>query len=282
MRSSVFFEVQISCNSRILHLVDPFVLPVVAKRNVAFMIELNFAARFSDLAFPFHYTTRFPVFGWSPNAVSMLPLFKRLEVSIAELDQSTCEHNACLIDSVGPWVMRSSTLQRGRNSEKIDLNLVVGPASQFGDLCTPCCRTLWGFGVWAQHGGAAEKSCRVIDDGREGGQNASAGSLYCHRPLSCDKVTANTKTIQLKWPGAKLSQFFFDYKGIQANANLSCNSSLVGCMPVEPLEARERVFLLPRTHCSEGKELRYISCVHKIVRPYGGCSWASADRSLRG
>ena len=95
-------KVLVNCNSKNLHLVDPCILPVVAQRNVAFMIELNSAARVSDSAFPFHYAKGFLAFGWSPNAVSMLPRFKLLEVSIAELGQSACELNARLIDSVGP------------------------------------------------------------------------------------------------------------------------------------------------------------------------------------
>ena len=56
-------------------------------------------------------------------------------------------------------------------------------------------RLLNRVGILEQHGGAAEESCRVIDDGQARGHNADSANTATHRPADHDLLAAHARMV---------------------------------------------------------------------------------------
>ena len=101
------------------------------------------------------------------------------------------EHSRHIVESIGPAKSPElDRLSREKCREDFGSGGLVGP---FYDLAAIIVllggvvpRLLRCFSILEQHGGAEEASCRVIDDGLAGGQNAFTGTSAYHRACDLD------------------------------------------------------------------------------------------------
>ena len=78
----------------------------------------------------------------------------------------THEHNLGILHSTGPNKDHDLDWAAWRKTqEEIESNVVEGPFFSLAELPTGT-RLLRRFGTWEQHGGAVERTCRLIDDAR--------------------------------------------------------------------------------------------------------------------
>ena len=72
-------------------------------------------------------------------------------------------------------------------------------------------RLLRRFGIWEIQGGAVDRSCRLIDDALQGGQNAATGAQRTHRPVDLDGWCAMIRAVMEAFEKDELSQFPSDF-----------------------------------------------------------------------
>merc|ERR1712159_129474 len=82
-------------------------------------------------------------------------------------------------------------------------------------------RLLPRFPIWEQHGGATEPTCRNIDNGLLGGQNAFIGMQFTNRPADVDLFSGLIRAIMEAFPTSQLLGFTPDFKSAyrQCTAN---------------------------------------------------------------
>ena len=79
------------------------------------------------------------------------------------------------------------TASWAKTLDEVNRGVVLEPVDSLDALPFDMCRVLLRKGLWEQHGGAAEPSCRNIDDALSGGQNDAAGYQFTHRPCDLDR-----------------------------------------------------------------------------------------------
>ena len=255
-------------DTEILALIDPFIMPVLAKRSLSFMREVSFASGWHDPMFIVDLAFGLPALGWAPRAPTMQTRFAPPEASIDDLSIGVEAHNSMIIsrtvsskDTDLDWAAWNKT------QKELEADVLVGPFKCIGDIPVDKVRLLRRFGTWEQHGGAQGKSCRLIDDALEGGQNKASGSQFTHRPTDVDAWIAQLRAVQEAFPGDALMQFTSDfasaYKQVPGDPTLAGLAAISQWCP----KSKKPVFFLGRTQFFGGK-----SCPVNFARvPDWGC-----------
>ena len=83
--------------------------------------------------------------------------------------------------------------------DDLEMDAFKGPYYTLSDVHTHP-RLVPRFPIWEQHGGAIDRSCRNIDDMKDGTQNESAYSVQTHVPADTDRVIMLSVALQRAWP----------------------------------------------------------------------------------
>ena len=240
----VFADAVYSENLLTLRLVDPFLLPVVARRNFSVMREVSVVISWMDPKLIVDLFFGLPQLGWATPAPTMQLREAPPEYPIEALEADCGSHNSKLISRCRP-----SGDDKLDNAawEKTEEELF----SDLQDVPFPFVRLLRRFGTWEQHGGAENPTVRLIDDALEGGQNGATGSQFTHRPTDLDLWATQCRMVQERFPQSPLSQFPSDFK--KAYKQVPAEPSWAGFAVMAPAEKRCPVFLVGRTQFFGGK-----------------------------
>ena len=134
------------------------------------------------------------------------------EISIEELARDLDDHNRWIIASTRPSQDKDLDLAAwAKTMKELDADYILGPYRHLDEVPGSQIRLLRRFGTWEQHGGAIERTCRLIDDALAGGQNKASGSQHTHRPTDLDAWVAQIRAVQETFEGEALMQFTSDF-----------------------------------------------------------------------
>ena len=159
-----------------------------------------------------------------------------------------------------------------RRKRELSSETILGPFFDLQDVPFPCARLLRRFGTWEQHGGAQNRTVRLIDDAPEGGQNGATGSQFTHRPTDLNSLATQCRMVQERFPQSALSQFPSDFE--KAYEQVPAAPSLAGLAVMVQWHPRKRCpsFLVGRTQFFGGK-----SCPVNFARVPDWCCHALAS-----
>ena len=164
-------------NLQALRLVDPFLLPVVARRNFQVMREVSVVISWMDPKLIVDLFFGLLQLGWAMPAPTMQLREAPPEYPIEALKTDCGSHNSKLISRCRPsGDDKLDNTAWEKTEEELSSEMILGPFFNLQDVPFPCVRLLRQFGTWEQHGGAENPTVRLIDDALEGGQNGATGS----------------------------------------------------------------------------------------------------------
>ena len=111
-----------------LAVVDPFIRPVIAKRNIPFMREVSFAAGWHDPTLLIGLACGLPAMGWACKAPTMPAKWAPPEISLKDLENDIKENNEKIL-----WATRPSSYPEldlaawKKTQEELYANVLVGP-----------------------------------------------------------------------------------------------------------------------------------------------------------
>ena len=202
-----------SANLHALRLVDPFLLPVVARRNFLVMREVSVVISWVDPKLIVDLFFGMPQLGWATPAPTMQLREAPPEYPIEALKADCGNHNSKLISRCRP--SGDDKLDKAaweKTEEELSSEMILGPFFDLQDVPFPTVHLLRRCGTWEQHGGAENPTVRLIDDALEGGQNGATGSQFTHRPTDLDSWSTQCRMVQERFPQSALSQFPSDFK----------------------------------------------------------------------
>ena len=211
-------------NSLVMQYVHPNLVPILAPRNLGLIRELSWVTGFDDPRFLIDYVFGMSTVFWADTAPRFVlrPCEPLYPIDSAWKDIDT--HNLFIqsrVQSSGDEKLDEASW--AKSQAEFDDGSLIGPffnldevQSRFGKV-----RLLPRFPIWEQHGGAKEPTCRNIDNGLSGGQNALCGSLYTNRPADLDAYVSLIRSCMENFPGQKLLGFTSDFKSAyrQCTAN---------------------------------------------------------------
>ena len=234
-------------NLQALLLVDPFLLPVVARRNFLVMREVSVVISWMDPKLIVDLFFGLPQLGWAMPAPTMQLREAPPEYPIEALKADCGSHNSKLISRCrcsGDDNLDNAAWEK--TEEELSSEMILGPFFDLQDVPFPFVRLLRRFGTWEQRGGAENPTVRLIDDALEGGQNGATGSQFTHRPTDLDSWATQCRMVQERFPQSPLSHFPSDFKkGVQTSSSgtkfgrLCCNGTMapaetLSCVPGGP------------------------------------------------
>ena len=229
-------------NLHALRLVDPFPLPVVARRNFLVMREVSVVISWMDPKLIVDLFFGLPQLGWAMSAPTMQLREAPPEYPIEALKADCGSHNSKLISRCRPsGDDKLDNAAWEKTEEELSSEMILGPFFDLQDVPFPFVRLLRRFGTWEQHGGAENPTVRLIDDALEGGQNGATGSQFTHRPTDWDSWATQCRMVQERFPQSPLSQFPSDFKkNVQTSSSgtkfgrFCCNGTIA---PAETLSS---------------------------------------------
>ena len=110
---------------------------------------------------------------------------------------------------------------------------LVGPYWSMDDV-----KAVWGeyvrllprFPIWEQRGGSLDPSCRNIDNGPQGGENALAATRFTNRPADLDQFVGMIRHFMELFAGLTLLGFTSDFK----SAYRQCTACPGACPALGP------------------------------------------------
>ena len=201
-------------NHQIMMAVHPYIRPIVAKRNMAFMREVNYLCDGVDYNLVVDYVFGLPMMGWARHSPVMLqrksdppraerPSPKQIEAENAIALSRAKPSKSAALDKLS-WEKTQKEFANGS---------MKGPYYALDALPCGIPRLLNRFGLLEMHGGATEESCRVIDDGKARGHNADSANTAAHRPADLDLLAAVCVLLSIAFPLEALAGFPSDFKG---------------------------------------------------------------------
>ena len=197
---------------RICAAVHPYIRPVVARRSVAFMRELQFVTGAADACFLADFLLGSPMFGWTCHAPAHMQRRTAPDMTIQELLSGALTHNHELLSKVGP--SGDAALDEAtwaKTQQELDLDMLMGSWYDMKEIPFSEYRLARRFGTWEQHGDADEATARPLDDLKEGEQNDATGMLYVHRPADLDAIGCLTRMANEAFPECALHGFASDF-----------------------------------------------------------------------
>ena len=200
--------------------------PVLKPRNVALMRELSWVVLFTDRAFLVDYVLGMNTLFWADPAPRFVPR------SVEPLYPRECfwsdveSHNRSMLQRVkssGDEKLDAASWEKTR--AEFDDGSLQGPyfsLDEVQELYGPV-RLLPRFGIWEQHGGSEEATCRNIDNGLVGEQNNFCGNLFTNRPADLDLFVGLMRHVLESFPAKEMMGFTSDFKSAyrQCTANPS-------------------------------------------------------------
>ena len=235
-------------NLRVLRLVDPFLLPVVARRKFLVMRVVSVVTSWMDPKLVVDLFFGLRQLGWAMPAPTMQLRGAPPEYPIEVLKADCGNHNSKLISRCRP--SGDDKLDKAaweKTEEELSSEMILGPFFDLQDVPFPNVSLLRRFGTWEQHGGAENPTVRLFDDALEGGQNGATGSKITHRPTDLDSWATQCRMVQERFPQSALSQFPRNfkkaYKQVPAKPSLAGFAVMVQWLP----QKRCPAFLVRRT-----------------------------------
>jgi len=87
---------------------------------------------------------------------------------------------------------------------EVERGVLKGPFESLEEILLDDIALVPRHGIWEQHGGATEASCRCIDDMLVGEQNGTVGTVSSHRPTDPDGLVAQVGAVRRRYPKLKL------------------------------------------------------------------------------
>ena len=82
---------------------------------------------------------------------------------------------------------------------EVDRGVIRGPFGSMEEVPLEDIALVPRHGIWEQHGGATEPSCRCIDDMLVGEQNDTVGTVSSHRPTDPDGLVAQVRAVRSRY-----------------------------------------------------------------------------------
>ena len=196
-------------NHQIMMAVHPYIRPIVAKRNIAFMREVNYLCDGVDYNLVVDYVFGLPMMGWARHSPVMLQ--RKSDPPRAERPSSRqiAAENAIALSRAKPsYSAVLDKLAWEKTQKEFGHFSMLGPYYSLAELPNGEPRLLNRFGILEMHGGATEESCRVIDDGKARGHNADSANTATHRPADLDLLAAVCRLLSVTFPNKKSSVWF--------------------------------------------------------------------------
>ena len=151
-------------NDRLLSLCAPSVATVLRAfgvKNVVLMRELAFTCRSLDISSPAYLLIGLPMMGWARGAEGLMRRLKPPNCSIEEFLQTKDDRNSKILRST----KASSDPKLDEESYKktlaeVDRGVLQGPFESLDAVPFRNVALVPRHGIWEQHGGATEQSCR--------------------------------------------------------------------------------------------------------------------------
>ena len=200
-------------NARIIERVHPYIRPIVAKRNIAFMREVSFICQGLDYNLMIDYVFGLPMLGWARHSPIMLQRQSQPPRAVPPSSAQIIEENKIALSKAKPSYSHALDKLAWEKTQKEFENFsMLGPFYSLDELPDGKPRLLNRFGILEMHGGAIEESCRVIDDGRSRGHNADSANTAAHRPADLDLLAAVCRLLAFLFPNQALAGFPSDFK----------------------------------------------------------------------
>ena len=196
-----------------------WIRPTVKKRNVAFMREVTFLCLGLDANLMIDFVFGLPMMGWARHS----PIMTQRESSYPRANRPSAkeiaEENRIALERAKPSKNpKMDSLAWEKTKAEFVKETMKGPYYSLCDLPAydpesyDVPRLLNRVGILEQHGGAAEESCRVIDDGKARGHNADSANTATHRPADLDLVAALARMVSSIFPSKPIAGFPSDFK----------------------------------------------------------------------
>ena len=154
------------------------------------------------------------------------------EMSIGEFVSSSPLRNERLLATVkasGDEELDAETFKK--TLAEVDRGVIKGPFKSLDEVPYSHVALLPRHGIWEQHGGATERSCRCIDDMLKDEQNKTVGAVSAHRPTDPDGLVSQVRALRRRYPSSRLSGWPCDlekaYKQVPGDALLIMWSIIV-------------------------------------------------------
>ena len=170
-------------------------------KNIPFMREITFIIGTVDPQLMPDFVLGLPMMGWAQHAPTQAQRDRQPEESILEFVEQSEQHNKKLLRRTKPSADATLDVEAWEKSmEEVKLGLLSQPVDNLEKLgmANPC--LVRRHGLWEQHGNAKAPSVRVLDDFLEGGQNATVGYQFTHRPATLDNVAASMRAMSEEFP----------------------------------------------------------------------------------
>ena len=212
-------------------------------RNVPFMREISHVIAHEDHALISDYCLGLPMVGWALQAPTMVERFHPPMTTVTDLKSNATEHNDRLINRTRPTTDTVLDLVAWTKSmDEVALGLLSEPVYLITELSVKAPCLVRRHGIWEQHGEALEPTCRVLDDFREGTQNATVGYQHTHRPANLDSLAASLRAYGTRFPEA-LKLFKSDFA--KAFKQIPGMESLLECSVIVQWDPHKKI---PRIH----------------------------------
>jgi len=207
----VLRELEAACkeeNDELMKMCSPSVVTVlkaIGVKNVVFMREVAFACGSRDIASPALMLIGLSMIGWAPPADGLMERMRKPEASVEDFLAGREARNAKILKA-----MKSSgdteldTEAYKKTLEERERGVLCGPYASMEELPFTDVALVPRHGIWEQHGGAVERSCRNIDDMLVEEQNSTVGTVSSHRPTDPDGLVSQTRAIRCRFPKAPL------------------------------------------------------------------------------
>ena len=206
----------------------PWLRDILKDRHIPLMRELTWVSWFPDFNFLPHYVLGFFTVGWVDPARTFVPKMTSPTCSVESLLWSAEGHNNKVMSRVrssGDTDLDKASWVKSR--AEFDGGSLLGPFYSLDDLpvSRDTIRLLRRFPIWEMHGGSQEPTCRNIDDGLHGGQNASVGLQFANRPADLDAVIALIRAFSEAFPSEGFMGATSDFKSAYRQATSSPDQS---------------------------------------------------------
>ena len=196
----------------LLSKVNPKILPIARLRDFVFMREVLCICGARDACIVRDYVFGLPIVGWAFPAPSQVPKETIPNRDVVDLWTNSATHNHHIRTSTqSSRDLELDAAAWQKTQDEIDKNMIVGPFMSPEEAGFTRFRSVRRFGIWEMHGGAEERTCRVIDDLLDGEQNSTAGSYWTHRPCDLDQWCLFLRAVSERFPTLPLSQFASDF-----------------------------------------------------------------------
>ena len=189
-------------NDKLINLCAPSVATVLRAfgiKDVVLMRGLAFTCRSLDISSPAYLLIGLPMMRWAPGAEGLMRRIKPPNCSIAEFLRTKDERNAKILRST----KASSDPKLDEEAYKktmaeVDRGVLQGPFESMEAVPLQNIALVPRHGIWEQHGGATEQSCRNIDDMLVGENNDTIGTVSAHRPTDPYGLVAQVRAVRIQ------------------------------------------------------------------------------------